>query len=170
MKLTLVAAMSLNRVIGVNGHLPWRLPADLARFKRLTVNHAVIMGRKTFDSIRQPLPGRSNVVITRQRGWGGPGVHVAHGLDEAIEVAARLDAAAHRQHELMILGGADIYRLALPQAQAIQLTVVETNVDGDAYFPEIDPARWTLVHEEPRAADDRNTLAMRFQAWQARPH
>jgi len=165
MRVTLVAAMSLDGVIGSDGQLPWRLPADLARFKRLTMDHAVIMGRKTFDSIRKPLPGRSNIVITRQRGWTAPGVIVAHDLDEAQARATTLDQSTHHRHEIMILGGAELYRQAMPLAHAIHLTVVEANLAGDAFFPEIDRAHWTLIEEETRDADDKNIHAMRFQEW-----
>jgi len=165
MRITLVAAMSLNRVIGNRGQLPWRLPADLARFKRLTMNHAVIMGRKTFDSIQKPLPGRSNVVITRQRDWSAPGVTVANDLKQAMAQAMELDASTHHHHEIMILGGAEIYRQALPLATSIQLTVVETIVVGDAFFPEIDPSQWMLTNEESRPAVEKNPFAMRFQEW-----
>jgi dihydrofolate reductase len=168
MRITLVAAMSLNRVIGNRGQLPWRLPADLARFKRLTMNHAVIMGRKTFDSIQKPLPGRSNIVITRQRGWNAPfggDVTVAHNLTEAMAQARQLDESTHHQNEIMILGGAEIYRQAMPLAHSVQLTVVEADFEGDAFFPDFDPAQWTLAHDEPHTADERNPSAMRFQEW-----
>ena len=166
MRITLVAAMSLNRVIGNKGQLPWRLPADLARFKRLTMNHAVIMGRKTFDSIRKPLPGRSNIVITRQRDWRSPSVTVAHDLDEAKSQAKELDARTHHQGEIMILGGAEIYRQSMPLAHRIHLTVVELECEGDAHFPDIDPSQWKLLHDEPHPADDRNPYVMQFQEWE----
>jgi len=166
MRITLVAAMSLNRVIGNKGELPWRLPADLARFKQLTMNHAVIMGRKTFDSIRKPLLGRSNIVITRQRDWRSPSVTVAHDLNEAKSQAKELDSRSHHQNEIMILGGAEIYRQSMSIAHRIHLTVVELECEGDAFFPDFDQSQWKLVSDEAHPADDKNPYAMRFQKWE----
>ena len=166
MRITLVAAMSQNRVIGKAGQLPWRLPADLVRFKRLTMNHVVIMGRRTFDSIATALPGRTNIVVTRQPGWNAPGVAVAHGLDDAIELGAALDASHHQRGELMVLGGAEIYRQSMMRADRLELTRVQAHIDGDAFFPEFTSPPWRLVEQHTQKADERHAHDMTFETWE----
>jgi dihydrofolate reductase len=134
--LALIAAMSLNRVIGRDGQLPWHEPEDLKHFRDLTVGHAVIMGRKTFDVLGKPLPRRRNIVITRQRGWKAEGCDVAADLPAAIADARLTDA------EPRIIGGGQIYEQALPLATVIHLTVVGIQVEGDAFFPALDERVW----------------------------
>lgn len=140
-RLLAIAAMSENRVIGVEGRLPWRLPGDLARFKALTMGHHLLMGRKTFDSIGRALPGRTTIVLTRQLNYRPPaGVLVAHDLAAAIELGG--DA------QIFVAGGADIYRLALPYLDRIYLTLVHAELAGDVCFPDIDPLEWALSSAE----------------------
>ena len=139
--LTLIAAMSSNRVIGAAGQLPWHEPEDLRFFKATTAGHAVIMGRKTWDALGRPLPKRRNLVVTRQTGLVANGAEVYPTLDAAV-TAARLSDV-----EPMVIGGGEIYRQALASATRIHLTEVRGEVAGDATFPELDPALWGVVSE-----------------------
>ncbi len=168
MKISVIAAMSENRVIGRDGALPWHLPADLARFKSITTGHTVLMGRKTFESVGQPLPNRRTIVITRNNDYQGAGVVIAHSLDEALDHAARED-------EIFILGGEAVYRIALPRADRLYLTIVHATIQGDTHFPPFDPDQWKLVEDERHEADDRHAYAFSFRRYertstpQARP-
>ena len=140
MELVLVVARARNGVIGNAGALPWHIPADLKRFKAITVGKPVIMGRKTFDSIGKPLPGRHNIVLTRDTGWHAEGVTVVPNLAEAI-AAAGLDPRA-RADAIMVIGGAQIYAEAMPSATRIELTEIDAAPEGDTIMPAFDPARW----------------------------
>ncbi|HLB15045.1 MAG TPA: dihydrofolate reductase [Burkholderiales bacterium] len=144
----LVAALARNRVIGVGNRLPWRLPEDLARFKRLTMGAPVIMGRKTRESIGRPLPGRRNIVVTRARDVNWEGCIVAHSLDEALALAR--DAG-----EAFVIGGAELYAQALPRADRLYLTLIDADYAGDASFPEFDAAAWREVARESGVSADR---------------
>ncbi|WP_342593866.1 dihydrofolate reductase [Salinicola lusitanus] len=142
--ITLIAALSRNRVIGVNNRLPWYLPEDLKRFKALTLGKPLVMGRKTFESIGRPLPGRLNIVITRDRHYRREGTRVCHSLDEALQLAdhqAVIDDAA----EIVVMGGGEIYRQALPFADSLQLTEVDVEIEGDAFFPDFRSDEWQEV-------------------------
>ncbi|MCA9585581.1 MAG: dihydrofolate reductase [Myxococcales bacterium] len=134
--LTLVVAVGPRNVIGVGGGLPWHVPEDLKHFKATTMGHAVIMGRKTFESIGRVLPGRRFVVVTRNPDFAFDGVTVARGLDEALRAARETDP------EPCVIGGAEIYRAALPLATRVELTEISHEVDGDTFFPELDRAAW----------------------------
>lgn len=147
MRITLVVAVSDNGVIGRDGRLPWRLPEDLRRFRELTMGKPVLMGRQTFESIGRPLPGRRNVVISRRPGLEIDGCEVAASPEAAL---ALLDDAG----ESMVIGGEAIYRHFLPQAQRIHRTRVHTTLEGDAFFPKLDPATWRLVASEGRRSSD----------------
>lgn len=148
---SLVAAVARNRVIGAGNRLPWHLPDDLKRFKRLTMGAPVIMGRKTHESILEtagrPLPGRRSIVVTRQAGARWDGCEVAHSLEAAL--AAALDAP-----EAFVIGGAELYRLALPLADRMHLTLIDADYAGDARFPEFDPADWRETAREAGAGFD----------------
>ncbi len=141
MRLCLIVARAENRVIGRAGGLPWRLPADLKHFKAATMGKPVVMGRRTWQSIGRPLPGREIVVVTRDPAFRAEGVRQAPDLDAALALAGRL-AAERGADEVMIAGGAEIYALALPRADRIYLTEVHVAVEGDALFPALDPADW----------------------------
>jgi dihydrofolate reductase len=143
-QLTLVVAMDAARGIGVNNRLPWHLPEDLAHFKRVTLGHPVIMGRKTFDSIGRPLPKRRNIVVTRNAGWTHEGVEVAHSLAQAIAMAG--DEAAS------IIGGAQIFGEAMLLADRMIVTHIDQLYPCDTFFPEIDAGRWTATAREPQHA------------------
>ena len=148
--ITLVVARARNGVIGKDGTMPWHLPADLKRFKAITIGKPLVMGRKTFESIGKPLPGRHNIVLTRQPGWSAPGVTVVPNLAEAI-AAAGLDPRV--RGDIMIIGGAEIYALALPIATRVELTEVEVEPEGDTFLPAFDPARWREVARDSHAAE-----------------
>ncbi len=150
-EIVLVVAAADNGVIGKDGAMPWHLPADLRRFKRITTGKPVIMGRKTFESIGKPLPGRHNIVLTRDPRWRAPGATLAPNLAEAI-AAAGLDPRA-RADELMVIGGAEIYALARPIATRIELTRIHVSPDGDTWFLDPDPADWREAAREDHAAD-----------------
>lgn len=160
MKLSLIAAVSENGVIGAKGRLPWSLPADRALFKRLTTGHTVIMGRRTFESLRRPLPKRTNVVVTRQSDYQAPGAQVAESLDAALALAAGDD-------EVFVAGGSELYREALPRADRLVLTAVHAEVAGDAFFPEVDFASWRLVEEVRHEKDARHAHAFSFRTYEA---
>ena len=138
--LALVVAMTPDRVIGLNGDLPWHIPEDLKHFRRVTMGHAIIMGRVTHESIGRPLPGRQNIVITRKDGAHFDGCQVAASLDEALKLAREAG-----DDEPRVVGGGAIYALALPLATKLFLSEVDMDVSGDTYFPEIDPGEWTEV-------------------------
>lgn len=158
MKLAIIVAMSKNRVIGRGGELPWRLSADLQRFKRLTMGHPIIMGRKTYESIGRALPGRTSVVITRQADYSAEGVLIAASLPEALQRCG--DAA-----EAFVIGGGEIYSQALPLADRLYVTTVEADVEGDTFFPQWDTRQWQLVEETSHQADAKNSFGMKFQVF-----
>lgn len=155
MRVSLVAAVARNGVIGRDGELPWRLPADLRYFKALTLGKPVVMGRKTWESLGRPLPGRRNVVITRQRGYAADGADVVSSPEAALSL---LDGEA----EVMIIGGEAIYRAFLDPAARVYLTEVDADVEGDARFPDLDPSEWVEVSREEHAPDERNEYAYSF--------
>lgn len=130
MNLSIIVAMAKNRVIGANNQLPWHLSADLKRFKKLTMGHPIVMGRKTYESIGKPLPGRINVVLTRNRSFQPEGITILHDFDELKN--------RFGTNEIFIIGGADLFRMALPLANRIYLTQIDRDVDGDIFFPEFD--------------------------------
>lgn len=141
-------------MIGRDGGLPWRLPEDLKHFRRLTMGNTVLMGRKTFDSLGKPLEGRANWVLTRDPAYAPAGAKVFHTLDAAL--------AAPPQGELLVIGGAELYRQTLPYARRLELTRVHANADGDTHFPAYDPAQWREVARQDRAADERHAHAYSF--------
>jgi dihydrofolate reductase len=151
--ITLVVAMARNGVIGRDGALPWRLPDDLRRFKALTMGKPILMGRRTWESIGRPLPGRSNLVMTRDPSFRAEGAIVVHSLDEALALA---------QDELMVIGGAEIYALAIPHADRVHLTAVAADVEGDARLPAFDAGAWRETAREHHPADERHACAMDF--------
>ena len=156
MIVALLVAMSDDGVIGRDNALPWHLPHDLKWFKRLTTGHAIIMGRATYQSIGRPLPNRRNIVLSRDPAFQPEGVEVATTLEAAL-------ALVEGDPEVFVVGGAAIYRLALPRAQRIYLTRVHAKVDGDVRFPEWRPDEWRLVWEEAHQADDEHAYPFTFQ-------
>ena len=145
-RLCLIAALAANGVIGKDNALPWRLPADLKRFKALTMGHAIVMGRKTYESIGRPLPGRRNLVITRNRAYSAPGCDVVHALDAAL-------AACDGATGIFIIGGAELYRESLPGAYSLELTEIHAEFEGDAFFPEFNRGEWRETAREIHAGE-----------------
>jgi dihydrofolate reductase len=152
---SIVVATDERNAIGHQGGLPWRLPDDLKRFKALTLGKPIVMGRRTWDSIGRPLPGRHNIVVTRRPGLAFAGVTVVASLEGAL-------AAAGDVPEACIIGGAEIYRLALPMTDLLHLTRVHATVEADTFFPPIDPGQWDEVSREDHAADEKHAYAFSF--------
>jgi len=144
-KLSLIVAMAENRTIGRNNELPWRLSEDLKYFKSVTMGKPIVMGRKTFDSIGKPLPGRLNIVITRNTDWQHPGVKAASSLQQAVAIAVEENP---QDREVMVIGGEEIYRTALGQADRLYITRVQAKVEGDAFFPEYNESEWQEVSRQ----------------------
>jgi dihydrofolate reductase len=161
MLLSIIVAAAENGVIGRHGQLPWRLSADLQRFKQLTMDHAVLMGRKTFESIGRPLPGRRMIIITRQHDYCAEGIEVAHSLDEAYRRAAE-----QGETETFIIGGAEIFEEALPHVDRLYFTRVHATIDGDVVFPPFDRADWSLTSKEEHPADVKNDYPFTFQTYE----
>jgi len=151
---TLIAAMGRNRAIGLDGHMPWHLPAELKHFKQATMGKTIVMGRKTWQAIGRPLPGRQNVVISRNPAFFARGVNLVGSLAEAIEVS--------ESDEIMIIGGGQLYEQALPLAQRMVLTLIDIEPQADTWFPDWDENQWMQTAETQVAADDNNDLSYRI--------
>jgi len=154
-RLSILVAMASNRTIGVNNTLPWRCPEDLKHFKALTIGHHMIMGRKTFDSIGKPLPGRTTVVVTRNQDLKIEGCVIAHSLDEAI-------AACAGEKNIFIVGGAELYAQAMPLADTLHITEIQKDVEGDAHFPAFDKTEWLEVSRETHQQETPEPLEYHF--------
>jgi dihydrofolate reductase len=161
MRLSIIVAVAENGVIGRGGKLPWQLSDDLRHFKQLTLGHTAIMGRRTWESIGRPLPERRMVVVSRQPDYAALGCQVVADLGAAIKIAQQAG-----DDEAFVIGGAEMYRLALPLAERIYLTRVHADVEGDTYFPELDLAGWQLQESERREADERNDHAFSLEVYQ----
>ena len=158
MIISIIAAMDENRGIGMNNQLPWHLPADLIRFKRLTMGHHMLVGRKTFQSIGSPLPGRQMVILTRNQDFQAPGCLRAASLEEGLSLAR--DAG---EKEIFVIGGSEVYQEALPMADHLYLTVVHKKAEVDTFFPEFDEAEWLEVCSQDVSADEKNSLPTTFK-------
>jgi dihydrofolate reductase len=156
MTIAMIAAMANNRVIGINNSLPWKLPADMQWFRKHTLGKPVIMGRLTWESLHGPLPQRLNIVVTRDTTYQAEGAVVAHDIDTA------LNTAAGEGDEVMVIGGAGFYKEMLPRTQRLYLTYIHADFEGDAWFPEIDPARWREVEREDHRRDQKNPYDYSF--------
>lgn len=154
----MVAAMANDRVIGKNNQMPWHLPADFAWFKRVTMGCPIIMGRKTFESIGRPLPGRRNIVISRDSSYRADGIEVVSGIEHAKSLAGDVK-------ELMVIGGGSVYEACLPIADRLYLTFIDADIDGDTCFPKWD-SEWHKVSSESFKADDKNAYDMEFTVWE----
>jgi dihydrofolate reductase len=153
--ISIIAAMAENRVIGRDNALPWRLPADLRHFKSLTIGKPIVMGRKTWESLPGLLPEREHIVITRQPDYRADGCSIAHSIEQALVAAGEVD-------EVMIVGGAELYRQALPLARRIYLTLVKGEPEGDAWFPEFDVTKWRELERQTHQPDAKNPVAYTF--------
>lgn len=163
----IIAAVATNGVIGAGQAIPWRLPSDFAFFKRTTMGKPLIMGRKTFESIGKALPGRTNIVVTRQRGYQPEGVVVVESLTAALERAQSI-AAADGSGEVMVGGGGQIYRDAMPLADRLYITHVEAAPEGETRFPGIDPAIWTIIDAPNVPRSDRDSAEFRVKVYARR--
>ncbi len=168
MKTAIYVAIAENGVIGRDGGLPWRLSTDLRRFRADTMGKPVIMGRKTYESIGRLLPGRLNIIVTRDGSFAAEGAQVAHSLDDALEIAGRHVAATEGIDEACIIGGAQIYAQALPMVDRLHVTHVLADVDGDARFPDIDPRLWRPVERQEAPAGERDSHATRYVVYEKR--
>jgi dihydrofolate reductase len=155
MKISIVVAVAANGVIGRDNQLPWHLPADLRHFKQTTMGKPILMGRKTWESIGRPLPGRTNIVITRDSGYAAAGCVVVNSIDEAL-------MAAGSQHEIMLIGGAELYRQVLPRTDTIYLTRIHEDFEGDTVFPELSTSEWREVERTDQQPDENNPHAYSF--------
>lgn len=161
MKLSILVALSENGVIGREGDLPWRLPDELQFVKRTTMGHTLLMGRKTYESIGRPLPGRTSIVVSRNPDYAPhPDVIVVESFDQAIETAE-----ARGETEAFVFGGESIYAEALPRADRLYLTRVHATIEGDAFFPRFDPTQWKLISDTPHPQDERHAYAFSLQTY-----
>lgn len=161
MRISLVVAAAKNNAIGKDGKIPWHLPDDLRHFKNITWGLPVIMGRKTFDSLGKPLPGRKNIVITRQLSWKAAGALPVKTMEDALFVAREADA-----NEVMIIGGGEIYKTMFDRASRIYLTRVDAEPDADTFFPVILPEQWHLMSQQNHEANEKNPFNYSFQLWE----
>ena len=156
MKISMIAAMADDRVIGINNSLPWKLPNDMKWFRQQTMGKPIVMGRKTFESFgAKPLPGRTNIIITRDENYQADDCIVVHSIDEAIKSAGKVE-------EIMIIGGASFYEQMLPRADRLYITLVHTKVEGDAWFPEWNESEWQQTERIDHDADEKNPHAHSF--------
>jgi dihydrofolate reductase len=153
--LSIIVALSENNVIGRDNGLPWKLSADLKRLKSVTMGHHIIMGRRTWESLGRPLPGRVNVVITRDKNFKAEGAVIVHSLQDALQVAKN-------DNEAFIFGGGKVFSEALPQVNRIYETIVHTTIDGDTFFPELNNREWKETFRESHAADEKNEFDYTF--------
>lgn len=161
MTISIIAALGRNRVIGKRGALPWYLPADLKHFKALTMGHPILMGRKTFESIGRALPGRTNIILTRDDGYKAQDCLIAHSIEEALQLARDGD-------EVFVIGGAELYREILPRADRFYLTLIDADFEGDVFFPEFDKNYWIEMSRENHVADNKNPYDYSFVVLQKR--
>ena len=161
MILSLLVAADENNVIGRDNKLPWHLPNDLRYFKNQTWGMPILMGRKTFESIGKPLPGRKSIVITRNDDWHHDGVNVVHSIEDAIQKAESFGVK-----EIFVIGGAEIFNSSLPETNRIYLTRIHEQFDGDVYFPEVSDKDWQLVSSRFCEADEKNAFNHTYQVWE----
>jgi len=161
MIISLIVAAATNNAIGKDGKLPWHLPNDMKHFKNLTWGMPIVMGRKTFESLGKSLPGRKNIVISRQPGWKADGTVTVKNIEDALFVAQEADVK-----EVMVIGGGEIYKSVFEKARRIYLTRVEAEPEADTFFPSIDPQQWWLVSQKNHEADEKNAYNYSFQIWE----
>lgn len=161
MIISLVVAAASNNAIGKDNKLLWCLPNDMKYFKNVTWGMPVVMGRKTFEALGKPLKGRKNIVITRQSGWQAEGAIAVKSLDDAVFLVNEMDVK-----EMMVIGGGEIYRMVFQKTNRIYMTRVDAELEGDTYFPAIDPKEWKLVSRRDHSADEHHKYAYSFQVWE----
>ncbi|MCX7922505.1 MAG: dihydrofolate reductase [Clostridia bacterium] len=156
--ISLIVAMDKNRAIGKDNKLPWNLPADLAYFKKVTMGHTVIMGRKTFESIGKPLPGRQNVVVTRNKNYVAEGCSTIHSIEEALKY--------RENEEAFVIGGADIFKEFLPCTDRLFITLIDDEFEGDTYFPQIEYSKWLLISKTTGEKNEKNPYTYHFLVYE----
>ncbi len=161
-KFSMIAAMSQNRVIGNNNQLPWHMPADLKYFKRLTLNNTVIMGRKTYESIGKPLPNRQNIIITSNP----DAIKTPENADNFVVVSSLIAAFELAKHPIFIIGGSSLFQELLNEAHQLYITLIEAEINGDVYFPEINNDEWKLISSEAHEADEKNEYDYQFLVYE----
>ena len=154
-----LVAMDKNRLIGKDNDLPWRLPADLAYFKKVTMGHPIIMGRKTFEAIGKPLPGRRNIIVTRNEQYKQPGCEVLYSIGDIYKVGDGIE-------EVFVIGGAEIFKEVLPMMDRLYVTYIDEEFEGDTYFPNINDNEWRIISEEPGITDKKNPYHYRFVVYE----
>ncbi len=165
--IAMIAGVARNNVIGANGGIPWRIPSDMAFFKRTTMGKPIVMGRKQYETVGRPLPGRTNIVVTRQAGYAPEGVIVVNSLPAALEKAREI-AVADGAGEIMVIGGGDIYAQAMALAGRLYISHVDLAPEGDVVFPDIDPAAWSIVDEPEVPASDKDSASFRVRVYERR--
>ncbi|MCR6634356.1 dihydrofolate reductase [Devosia sp.] len=168
-RISLIAAVGANSVIGKDGDMPWRIPSDFAWFKRTTMGKPMIMGRKQFETFPKPLAGRPHIVVTRQQDYAAEGVDVVHDLDAAYVLASRLAVEAGAD-EIMVIGGGDIYAQAMMKADRLYISHVELSPDGDVRFPSIDPEIWAVVDTPEVTPSEKDAAPYRIKIYERRKH
>ena len=161
MTLSIIVAASENNVIGINNHLPWHLPVDMKYFKDTTMGKPIVMGRKSFEELGRVLPGRPNIMITRQKEYAAEGLYIVSSLEAGIEKAKTFGT-----EEIFVTGGGEIFKMALSIVDRVYLTRVHATVDGDTYFPEFDTTGWKLVKNDRHEKDEKHAYALTFQVWE----
>ena len=163
--IAMIAGVARNNVIGADGTIPWRIPSDMAFFRRTTMGKPIVMGRKQYETVGKPLPGRTNIVVTRQPGYAPQGVVVVNDLDAALE-KARDVAASDGVDEVMVIGGGDIYAQAMALADRLYISHVDLAPEGDVLFPAIDPAVWRVVEEPEVPVSDKDSASFRVRVYE----
>jgi len=161
MTISLIVAAATNNAIGKDGKLPWHLPNDMKHFKNVTWGMPIVMGRKTFESLGKALPGRKNIVISRQTGWKADGVITVKNIEDALFVVREADAK-----EVMVIGGGEIYKTLFDKARRIYMTRVEADPEADTFFPSLKPEAWHLMSQQDHEADEKNAYNYSFQVWE----
>ncbi|MEH7388572.1 dihydrofolate reductase [Bacillus sp. JJ1521] len=161
--ISLLVAMDKNQLIGKDNDLPWRLPADLAYFKRVTMGHPIFMGRKTYDSIGRPLPGRENIIVTRDTSYEAEGCKVIHSIDDIVKMSEETEK------ELFVIGGAEIFKEILRHSDRLYITEIEEEFEGDTYFPAFDKTEWKVISKEKGIKDEKNPYEYTFLVYEKIP-
>jgi dihydrofolate reductase len=161
LSISYILAMDIQQAIGLGNDLPWRLPADLAYFKKTTMDHAILMGRKTFESIGKPLPNRTNVILTQNKDFQAEGCLIVHSVEEAVE--------QFKNEEIFVIGGAEVFQLFMPSVDRLYITLIEHEFKADTYFPEFDIDDWVLVSSEDGIKDAKNPYDYSFLVYTKRP-
>lgn len=163
--ISFILAMDNNRVIGKDNDLPWHIPADLQYFKRVTMGKPIIMGRKTYESIGRPLPGRENIVVTRDKSYEAPGCTVIHDIQDVVKLAMER-SSNDNQDEMFVIGGAELFKLTFPYASRLYLTEIDHEFEGDTFFPPINESEWYIVSKEKGQKDDNNPYDYYFVVYE----